>query len=195
MSRMEALDPGEHTDTKTAILDATVEIMREQGYAAVSSRKVAERAGLKSNLLYYHYKTMDDLFLAVFQRAEERHFAAQAKALAAEQPLRALWQMSTDASNTGITAELIAASNHRKALRQEIARSSERSRKLEAALLERCLRDTPFDRAGLPPLFLSLVMTAISRLLAMDSVLGVSAGHAETAACMEAFLAQVEPLD
>jgi len=194
MSRMEALDPGEHTDTKTAILDATVEIMREQGYAAVSSRKVAERAGLKSNLLYYHYKTMDDLFLAVFQRAEERHFAAQAKALAAERPLRALWQMSTDASNTGITAELIAASNHRKALRQEIARSSERSRKLEAALLERCLRDTPLDRTELPPMFLSLVMTAISRLLAMDSVLGVSAGHAETAACMEAFLAQVEPI-
>jgi hypothetical protein len=144
----------------------------------VSSRKVAERA-----------------FLAVFQRAEERHFAAQAKALASQQPLRALWRMSTDASNTEITAELIAAANHRKALRQEIARSSERSRKLEAALLERCLRGTDLDKAGLPPMFVSLVMTAISRLLAMDSVLGVSAGHAEAAACMEAFLAQVEPLD
>ena len=177
---------------KAAILDATIEIMRQEGYAAVSSRKIAERAGLKSKLVHYYFKNMDELFLAVFQRAEQRHFDAQAKALASDQPLRELWKMSTDSSNTSITAELIALANHRKSLKQEIARSSERSRKLQAAILERALKTAQIDDAAVSPMLLSLVMTAISRLIAMDNVLGVTAGHSEAAAYIESFLKRLE---
>ena len=177
---------------KAAILDATIEIMRDEGYAAVSSRRIAERAGLKSKLVHYYFKNMDELFLAVFRRAEKRHFEAQAKALASDQPLRELWKMNTDSSNTSITAELIALANHRKSLKQEIARSSERSRKLQAAILERALKSARIDTAAMPPMLLSLVMMAISRLLAMDNVLGVTAGHQEAAAYIESFLQRLE---
>lgn len=185
--------PGEQPDTRTAILDAAVAIMSEQGYAAVSSRKVAERAGLKSNLMHYYFKTMDELFLAVFRRAEERYFEAQAQALVADNPLRKLWEMNADSSNTRITGELIALANHRKAIREEIARSSEKSRKLQAAIIEKALGESRAAVPDLPPIVLSLVMTAISRLLAMDNVLGVSAGHAESLRCIEELLGMIEP--
>ena len=56
------------TSPRAAILDATESIMLEEGYAAVSSRKVASRAGLTSQLLHYYFRTMDDLFIAVFVR-------------------------------------------------------------------------------------------------------------------------------
>jgi AcrR family transcriptional regulator len=188
---LERHEQGEHPDTRTAILDATIEIMSELGYAAVSSRKVAERAGLKSNLMHYYFKTMDELFLAVFRRAEERYFEAQAKALVSDQPLHALWEMSADSSNTRITGELVALANHRKSIQQEIARSSERSRRLQAAIIEKAFQDAGVP-APFPPIFLSLVMTAISRLLAMDNVLGVSAGHPETLRCIEELLRPLE---
>ena len=191
------MDPGHQNEAdnhgpRAAILDATIEIMRQEGYAAVSSRKIADRAGLKSKLVHYYFKSMDDLFLAVFQRAEQRHFEVQARALASDQPLRELWKMNTDSSNTQITAELIALANHRKSLKQEIARSSERSRKLQAAILERALKSARIGTDAMPPILLSLMMTAISRLLAMDNVLGVTAGHSEAAAYIESFLKQLE---
>ncbi len=182
----------EQPDTRTAILDATIAIMSEQGYAAVSSRKVAEKAGLKSNLMHYHFRTMDDLFLAIFRRAEERYFEAQAKALVSDNPLRKLWEMNADSSNTRITGELIALANHRKVIREEIARSSEKSRKLQAAIIEKALHESGVNLPAWPPIVLSLVMTAISRLLAMDNVLGVSAGHAEALSCMEDLLRMIE---
>src|SRR5689334_4579346 len=81
----------EVADTKQAILDATEAIMREEGYAAVSSRRVAERAGYKSKLVHNHFRSMDELFLALFRRSEEAFLASQARALASPHPLREIW--------------------------------------------------------------------------------------------------------
>src|SRR5687768_9616837 len=88
------------TDTRTRILDATEQIMLEEGYAGVSSRKVAARAGLKSKLLHYYFATMDELFIAAFQRREDQHFARFAGAAASSTPLRDLWTLSVDAASS-----------------------------------------------------------------------------------------------
>src|SRR5262249_22294781 len=50
---LERRNSEESSGTRNAILDATEAIMREEGYAAVSSRRVAEKAGLKSQLVHY----------------------------------------------------------------------------------------------------------------------------------------------
>jgi hypothetical protein len=48
-------------------------------------------------------------------------------------------------------------------------------------------------------MFVAVVSLALSRLLAMDTVLGISLGHDETRACIEGFLRSIEdggtPLD
>ena len=54
-----------------ALLDAAEQLMLEEGYAAVTSRRVAAQAGLKPQLVHYYFRTMDDLFLAVFRRRAE----------------------------------------------------------------------------------------------------------------------------
>ena len=43
----------------------------EEGYAAVTSRRVADAAGLKPQLVHYYFRTMEDLFLEVFRRRAE----------------------------------------------------------------------------------------------------------------------------
>ena len=47
------------------LMEATAQIMRDEGYAAATSRRVAARAGVRSALVYYYFPTMDDLFVAV----------------------------------------------------------------------------------------------------------------------------------
>ena len=56
----------ETSETRMALLDATERVLRSEGYAAVSSRRIAQEAGLKQQLVYYYFHTMDELLLATF---------------------------------------------------------------------------------------------------------------------------------
>ncbi len=70
----------ETSETRATLLDATEQLMLDSGYAAVSSRRVAAVAGVRPALVHYYFRTMDDLFLAAFQRRAEQAFADQQRA-------------------------------------------------------------------------------------------------------------------
>ena len=122
------------------LLDAAEQLMLEEGYAAVTSRRVAEKAALKPQLVHYYFRTMDDLFLAAFRRRAEEGLAVQAQVLQSRQPLWALWRFSTDPAATAITMEFIALANHRKALKAEIAYYAERFREEQQKALSAVLQ-------------------------------------------------------
>jgi AcrR family transcriptional regulator len=177
------------------LLDAAEQLMLEEGYAAVTSRRVAEKAALKPQLVHYYFRTMDELFLAAFRRRAEEGLEVQAQVLQAPQPLWALWRFSTDPAATAITSEFIALANHRKALKAEIAYYAERfreeQRKALVTVLERYNRDagTPVH---IPPLVWSVLMTSVSRVLVIEQALGMSAGHRETVDIVENYLRHLE---
>ena len=182
----------EDSQTRAALLDAAQDLMVEEGYAAVTSRRVAARAGLKPQLVHYYFRTMDDLFLALFRRGAERNLERQERALASPQPLRALWSFSSEQAGVALTMEFTALANHRKTIREEIASYAERFRRFQAAALPPILDKYGIDPEALPPLALLVLMSSVSRVLVMEETLGVTAGHAETNALVERFLAQYE---
>src|SRR5205823_13649069 len=57
----------EDLKTRAKLLDADEKLLLEEGYAAVTSRRVAAKAGLKPQLVHYYFRTMDDLFIEVFR--------------------------------------------------------------------------------------------------------------------------------
>ena len=119
--------------TRAQLLDAAELLLLEEGYAAVTSRRVAARAGLKPQLVHYYFRTMDDLFVEVFRRRAEENVARVERAIATDGSLRALWQLNADPRGARFNIEFVALANHRKAIRAEIARYAERFR---AAQLE-----------------------------------------------------------
>ncbi|MEO5587913.1 MAG: helix-turn-helix domain-containing protein [Novosphingobium sp.] len=175
--------------SRTAILDAAEAIMRDEGYAAVSSRKVASVAGLKSKLVHYYFQTMDDLFAALLQRVEERHFQGLCTAIASSDPLAALWKLSIAANLPRLHKEFVALATHRERLRLDIARSAERTRSIYAAAVTRAIEDRGLDSGSFPPLALAIIMDGVARVINTDKELGTSAGHAEAIAFVEGFLA------
>jgi AcrR family transcriptional regulator len=177
---------------RTVLLDAAERLMLEEGYAAVSSRRVAEKAGLKPQLVHYYFRTMDELFLEMFRRRAEEGLRRQAAALAAPQPLRALWEYSTDSAGTALTMEFVALANHRKELRAEMARYSERFRREQVEGLSEVLRRYGIDTGEYPPLVLMVAMTSLSRVLVMEDALGLAEGHEETEAFVERWLRRLE---
>ena len=174
------------------LLDAAEQLMLEKGYAAVTSRRVAEKAALKPQLVHYYFRTMDDLFLAAFRRRAEEGLEAQAQVLQARQPLWALWRFSIDPAATAITMEFIALANHRKALKAEIAYYAERFREEQQKALSMVLDRYGIDPVEVPPLVWSVLMTSVSRVLVIEQALGMSAGHAETIEFVERYLHRLE---
>lgn len=169
-----------NADTREAILDATEHIMRREGYASVSSRRVAEQAGLKSQLVHYHFGTMDDLFQAVFQRMASTYFERHLAAMAAEDPLRALWAVMIDRRDMELIGEFMALSNHRKAIRQEIVGANQRTRAMQVSMLSRALEQRGISPERCPPQALAVLMSGAALALATEGAIGNSAAHADT---------------
>jgi AcrR family transcriptional regulator len=174
------------------LLDAAEHLMLEEGYAAVTSRRVAEKAALKPQLVHYYFRTMDDLFLAAFRRRAEQGLKVQATVLQAPQPLWALWRFSTDPAATAITMEFIALANHRKALKAEIAFYAERFREEQRKALTTILARYAVEPVKIPPLVWSVLMTSVSRVLVIEQALDMSAGHSETIDIVESYLRHLE---
>ena len=122
------------------LLDAAEQLLLEEGYAAVTSRRVAERAGLKAQLVHYYFRTMEDLFLEVFRRRAEEGLGVLKTALESPQPLWALWRFSTMPEATRLTMEFMGLANHRKALRAEIVYYAERFREEQNKAIAAALR-------------------------------------------------------
>jgi AcrR family transcriptional regulator len=182
----------EDSKTRSALIDAAQQLMVEGGYAAVTSRRVASKAGLKPQLVHYYFRTMDDLFLAVFRRGAEWNLERQARALTSAQPLRALWELSKDPAGTSLNMEFAALANHREAIREQIATYADHFRQLQADALGGVLKSYGVNVEQLPPLALLVLMTSLSQILVLEDALGVTTGHAEAVSLVERFLAEHE---
>lgn len=174
------------------LLDAAEQLMLEEGYAAVTSRRLANKAGLKPQLVHYYFRTMEELFLAVFRRRAEEGLQAQAQLLQAPQPLWALWRFGTDPGFTRISMEFMALANHRKEMRAEIAYYAERFREEQRQVVSAALQRYGVDADAEPPMVWTVLMTSLSRFLVLEQALGMSAGHAETMQFVESQLRRLE---
>jgi AcrR family transcriptional regulator len=182
----------EGSATRAAIITATEQVMLEEGYAAASTRRVAARAGLKPSLVHYYFPTTEDLLLAVYHKGAAAGDRRLEEVLAQPDPLRALWAMLTDTSQTGLAIEMMALANHRKPIRTEIAAHIAATRAREVEALTRLLGERLGDFGG-PAEALSMVLTGIGRALIMEGGLGASAGHAAAIAWVEQLIDGLSP--
>jgi AcrR family transcriptional regulator len=182
----------EDSKTRAQLLDAAELLMAEEGYAAVTSRRLAARAGLKPQLVHYYFRTMDDLFLEAFRRRAEENIARFERAIAEDGSLANLWRLNADPRGAAFSIEFVALANHRKAIRAEIARYAERFRAAQVDAVRVALADRGIDDDQLPPIVALLLMTGVTQVLALEDALGVTAGHDTTIAFIERAIAELE---
>ena len=71
----------ETSETRFRLLDITERVMIDDGYAAVSSRRIAKEAGVTPALIHYYFPTLDDLFLEVLRRRGRQQLERQERHL------------------------------------------------------------------------------------------------------------------
>jgi AcrR family transcriptional regulator len=86
---MQARESRDTGDTRARILDAARRRLLADGYAGLSTRKVAEQAQVPLSQLHYHFGSKGGLILALFAEENERRLRRQRAMYAEELPL---WQ-------------------------------------------------------------------------------------------------------
>ena len=185
----------ESSKTRGVLLDATEQLMLDDGYAAVTYRSVAAAAGVTAGLVQYYFPTLDDLFLALLRRRSDANHERLLSALdqRPDEPLRVVWEFNTDEASSALMMELLALANHRKSIRAEITELTHRSRKAQLdALVAR------WPRYGgavglLSPNSLLFLMATIPKMILLEDSVGIRDAHDEVLRLAASYLDSVEP--
>jgi AcrR family transcriptional regulator len=175
----------ENSEIRTQLIDAAEQIIREEGSTALTARRLAEKVDLKRQIVHYYFGTIDDVYLAVMRRSAERTRARLKDALASDEPLQVMSREGHVETTTSL--EFIARATRDERTRTEIRGHIVEFRELLALALTKELK-----RRGLKPTIsptvVTIVMMSISEALALESVFGVTDGHAETKALLDEWL-------
>lgn len=166
--------------------------MLAEGYAAVTSRRVAAEADVNPGLVYYYFGPMDNLFIEVFRRSAARMLGRQAEALVSDQPLWALWDLIREQSNTTLNLEFLALGNHRQAVKAEMKEFSVRFRRIQFEGLSEVLARYDIDTQAWPPEAVMLFMDGVGRFMGEERSYGLSLGHEQAARVMERLIGEFE---
>ncbi len=163
--------------------------MLDDGYAAVTSRRLEAVAGLK---LHYHFGTLDELLIAVVRRRGDANVALLAEALASAQPLRAWWRLASDRRGNTLLVELTAAGNHRPALQAEVASFAREVRRMQIDALDTILDEYGIDRERFPPALVAVALQGTGFAMAHDQAAGFDTAQEEASAAMVRLLDELE---
>jgi AcrR family transcriptional regulator len=83
-------------DTRMLIIAAARRRLLADGYAGLSTRKVAEEAGVPLSQLHYHFGSKGGLILALFEQDNHRRLERQTRMYAGDEPLWKRYEHACD---------------------------------------------------------------------------------------------------
>jgi AcrR family transcriptional regulator len=167
--------------TEEAILDAAEQLLVDVGYAGITTRRLAETAGVNHGLVHYYFGSNENLLVQALERFTERLVERQRTLYAGDAPFPDKWRtamsylVDDDARYEKIWLELQALSWNNPDLGERLARVNAEWR----AVLTEAFRE-PHRELGIPmPLevLVSLVMTFNLGVI-VERLGGVTTGHA-----------------
>jgi AcrR family transcriptional regulator len=75
-----------------ALLDAAERLLVDVGYARITTRRVAEEAGVNHGLVHYYFGSNENLMVRALERFTERLIARQRELYAADMPFVEKWR-------------------------------------------------------------------------------------------------------
>jgi AcrR family transcriptional regulator len=113
-------------DTEQGLLDAAERLLVEVGAAGITTRKVAEEAGVNHGLVHYYFGSVEHLLVRVLERFTERLVERQRQMYAADVPFIEKWRtamsyLDEDRPYQKIWFELQAVAWNRPELRERLA--------------------------------------------------------------------------
>ena len=137
-------------ETRDRIIDAALETVRSEGLVGASVRVIARTGGFNQALVFYHFGSVEELLLAVLERANDRRIARFRDRLEAVRSLSELVVVAVDLHDSendcdqpALTA-IVAGWSASSEMGPRIVKILRPWDDLVAGALRRSLADTPF---------------------------------------------------
>jgi AcrR family transcriptional regulator len=174
-----------------ALLDAAERLLVEVGHAGITTRGLAEEAGVNHGLVHYYFGSNENLLARALERFTERLLARQRELYAADMPFIEKWRtamrylISEDVTYEKVWLELQALAWNQPELRERLARVNGQWREVLTEAFEQ-----PHRELAIPmPLdaLVSLVITFNLGII-VERLGGIETAHEELLAWIDAFL-------
>ena len=187
--RMGSID----SEMAESMMEAADAILKEEGYAALTSRRIADYLGVKQRLLYYYFRTMDDLVQESFRRLSVRELERLRAAISSDRPLHEIWNICINTSDARLVSEYMAMANRDEGIRKEVINFIEKSRKLQVKALNKVMsRNDALE--NLPKAeVIAFLGTSVALALNREASLGISQSHAAVKKMIDNFFELLEP--
>jgi AcrR family transcriptional regulator len=184
-------------DTEQRFLDAAERLLVSDGYAAITTRRLAEEAGANAGLVHYYFGSMEELFLQVLERFTTRLMERQRALYAGPGTYLDKWRIAMsylepDRPYQKVWWELQAMAWNRPEFQPRVARVlgawSEAMRGAVSEALER------YDMTGgplSPDDWVTLIVTFNEGLI-LEKLSGITRGHDELLAAIDRWLVERE---
>ena len=196
---------GEHTvtraraDATTAIMDAAERLLAEVGYAGITTRKLADEAGVNAGLIHYYFGSMEEVLLQVLERFTTRLTERQAAMYAGDAPFVEKWRTAMRylfedraSGYQKIVFELFAMSWNKPEIRVRMARIDERWTEIVAGAVADGMRELGIDTHRFPVKAVTCLIVSFNKGIMLDGLTGLDYGHAELLDMIDPFLVQLD---
>jgi TetR/AcrR family transcriptional regulator len=175
-----ALEPSPRRAAEENLLDAAERLLVELGYAGITTRRLAESAGVNHGLVHYYFGSIENLLARVLERFTDRLIARQRAMYSANVPFIEKWRtamsyLEADRDYQKVWFELQALAWNRPELRESVAR------------VHGEWRDIPMPLDVL----VALVMTFNEGVI-LERLAGISTGHAQLLEWIDGWLEDKE---
>jgi AcrR family transcriptional regulator len=165
-----------------ALLDAAERLLVDVGHAGITTRRLAEEAGVNHGLVHYYFGSIENLLVRTLERFTQRLTQRQRELYAAEVPFIEKWRtamrylISEDVTYEKIWLELQALAWNRPELREPLERVNAEWRAVLTEAFEEPHRELGIEM----PLeaLVSLVLTFNIGVM-VERLSGIETGHRE----------------
>jgi AcrR family transcriptional regulator len=174
-----------------SLLDAAERVLVDAGYAAITTRRLAEEAGVNHGLVHYYFGSVENLLVRTLERFTERMIVRQREMYAADTPFLEKWRtamrylMSEDFAYEKVWLELQALAWNQPDLREHLAGVNAEWRSVLTEAFQQPHRELGIDM----PLdaLVTLVMTFNIGVI-VERLGGIETGHRELLEWIDSFL-------
>ncbi len=174
-----------------ALLDAAERLLVEVGHAGITTRRLAEEAGVNHGLVHYYFGSNENLLVRALQRFTQRLIARQRELYAADMPFIEKWRtamrylVSEDITYEKVWLELQALAWNKPELREHLAHVNAEWRAVLTEAFEQPHRELGIE---LPLEALVTLVVSFNEGIILERLSGIEAGHSELLAWIDGWL-------
>ncbi len=138
------------TPTRAKLIDAVVETLRTEGFTGTSARTIAARAGVNAGLIFYYFRSLDELLMAALEESSEARLARfRSAADQVRSPrellelLRRIYQEDLESGYIRVVSEMVSGSVARPEMGRRVMGLMEPWIAMAEQAIEQVLADSP----------------------------------------------------